>query len=105
MQYEENGTLQELTEEKWNSKVSRLLNKMENYSKWIRNKYRNASVKEKMIYVEKGTLQEVTEKKWNDEVNRLANLAMVPYERKNIMKFINFRFNWKGSNKVREANS
>jgi hypothetical protein len=27
---------------------------------------------------------------------------MVPYERKNIMKFINFRFNWTGNNKVRE---
>jgi hypothetical protein len=59
----------------------RLLNKMEHYSRWIRNKYRDASVKEKMICEDKGTLHEITEEVWNDTFNKLARLAMVPYER------------------------
>jgi hypothetical protein len=82
----------------------RLLNKMERYSKWIRNKYREAEVKEKMIYNEDGTMQEITEENWNERFNQLANQAMDPYSRLDILKFVNFRFDWNRKSKVREDN-
>jgi hypothetical protein len=75
---------------------------MENYSKWTRNKYRDATVKEKIICNEEGTLHEISEETWDDQFSNLANQAMVPYERPNILRFINFRFNWNGKSKVRE---
>jgi hypothetical protein len=75
---------------------------MDKYSKWVRNKYREAVVKEKMMYDENGTLQELTEKKWDEEVSRLANRAMVPNEQESVFKLVNYRFNWEGNNEVRE---
>jgi hypothetical protein len=82
----------------------RLLNKMENYTKWIRNKYRDFGIKEKMICEENGTEYEITEENWNLKYEQLANRAMDKYDRPDILRFINFRFNWNGKNIIREAN-
>jgi hypothetical protein len=47
-------------------------------------------------------LQELTEEEWNKHVSRLVNLGMVPYNRKDLEKLVNFRFNLNGNNEVRE---
>jgi hypothetical protein len=81
----------------------RLLNKMDNYNKWIRNKYRNAKVKEKMISNDDGTTQEITEENWNTRLDLLANRAMDKYVRPDMLRLINFRFNWNDKNMIREG--
>jgi hypothetical protein len=81
----------------------RLLNKMEKYSTWVRNKYKDAGVKDKMVCDDNGTEHEITEEKWNFRLDQLANRAMVPEERNDIVRFIDFRFNWNERSKVREA--
>jgi hypothetical protein len=48
---------------------------------------------------------ELTEKKWNDEVSRLANHSMLPTEQDNLLKLVNYRFNWKRNNEVRDSNN
>jgi hypothetical protein len=81
----------------------RLLNKMEKYPKWVRNKYKDVSVKDKMVCDDNGTLHEITAENWNLRLNQLANRAMVPEERNDIVRFIDFRFNWNEKSKVREV--
>jgi hypothetical protein len=66
---------------------------MENNSKWIRSKDRDAVVKNEMEHMENGTLQVLTEEKWNNQVSRLAKLAMVPYNRNDLLKLVKFLFN------------
>jgi hypothetical protein len=88
-----------------NVNKKRLLKKMDNYSKWVRNQYRDAVVKEKMMYNENGTLQELTEENWKRKVDRLANSAMVPNKQEDLLKLVNFRFNWNGKTEARGANN
>jgi hypothetical protein len=80
----------------------RLLNKMDKFAKWVRNKFRNATPKEIMMDNNNGALQELTEEKWNEHVSRLANLAMALWEREDLDKQVDFRFNWSGNNEIRE---
>jgi hypothetical protein len=86
-----------------NINKKRLLNKMDKYVKWIKDKYRGVEVKGKMICKENGTEQEITEENWNLRLDQLANRAMDNYERPDILRFINFRFNWNEKSKIREV--
>jgi hypothetical protein len=75
---------------------------MENYSKSVRSEYRDAVVRDEMEHIESGALQVLTEEKWNTEVRRVVNSSMVLYQQRDLIKRVKQRFNWNGTNEVRE---